>query len=200
MGPVQHDLFLWANTSAPRIRSGLVVNREPIRHEGQSLFSFFFPVSLLCFASHLPETTQEKRFARQCRHETAPQSRYLLHPLSHFSLSLIISHCSTHGDQKKKRCVCSLSNSVINLLTWQTLSQLCRLLQVHIYLIEIPRIMSVLFRWVLRTVVLRSSSHSLARRTILALAMAQGSELILDLVSEGNVGRESSNVRLRLTR
>ena len=130
MGPVQHDLFLWANTSAPRIRSGLVVNREPIRHEGQSLFSFFFPVSLLCFASHLPETTQEKRFARQCRHETAPVPLFVplillggnadarrlsrsgssdalrtcpsIHPHSHFSPSLIISHCSTHGDQKKK--------------------------------------------------------------------------------------------------
>ena len=47
--------------------------------------------------------------------------------------------------------------------------------------------MSVIFRWVLRTVVLRSSSHSLARRTILASAVAQGSELILDLVSERNV-------------
>ena len=43
------DSFLWANTSAPRIRSGLAVNREPIRHEGQTLFSFFFPIYLLCF-------------------------------------------------------------------------------------------------------------------------------------------------------
>ena len=115
-----------------------------------------------------------------------------------FSPSLII--CSTHGDQNKKNAVCFLANSIMNLLTWQTLSQLCRLIQIHIDVIEIRRIMSVLFRWVLRTVVLRSSSHSLARRTIIGLAVVQGSELTLDPVSEGNVGRESSNVRLRLTK
>ena len=137
--PVQHDLFLWAKTSAPRIRSGLVVNREPIRHEGQTLFAFFFPVSPR-FSRVICLKTRKKPFARQCRHETAPQFRYLLlasgivHQISGgnadarrlsrsgsvlmrcahvqafthtliFPPSLIISHCSTHGDQKKKRCL-----------------------------------------------------------------------------------------------
>ena len=49
------------------------------------------------------------------------------------------------------------------------------------------RIMSVLFRWMLHTMVLRSSSPQAARWTILALVIAQGTELILSLVSERNV-------------
>ena len=49
------------------------------------------------------------------------------------------------------------------------------------------RIMSVLFRLMLHTMVLRSSSPWASRWTILALVIAQGTELILDLVSERNI-------------